>query len=170
MCAVHSGAPGQPRTTVANDDDKGSRTTSLSVRNRCHCVQCACTITLRFQIAESFQKHSIPLDAINQWVSVILRRERSEPRRMIGRGSRAVALRGPLRGHLRVTDHAKQNQIGGDGSKQWRGIARMRSRIARTMATSSVRHYHSDVNTIATPDTLAVWAGLMNGKWSCAYP
>jgi hypothetical protein len=36
--------------------------------------------------------------------SVILRCERSEPRRMHGRGARAVALRGPLRGHLRVTD------------------------------------------------------------------
>jgi hypothetical protein len=37
-------------------------------------------------------------------LSVILRRERSEPRRMYGHSASAVALQGPLRGHLRMTE------------------------------------------------------------------
>src|SRR3984893_17621628 len=37
--------------------------------------------------------------------SVILRWLRSGPRRMSGRGARAVALRGSLRSHLSVTEH-----------------------------------------------------------------
>src|SRR5580700_1276082 len=37
--------------------------------------------------------------------SVILRWPRSGPRRMNGRGAGAVALRGSLRSHLRVTEH-----------------------------------------------------------------
>src|ERR1700730_796158 len=37
--------------------------------------------------------------------SVILRWPRSGPRRMNGRGAEAVALRGSLRSHLRVTEH-----------------------------------------------------------------
>src|SRR5262249_11888343 len=45
-------------------------------------------------------------------VSVILRCERSEPRRMNGpHNARAVALRGPLRGHLRVTDHGSNKRV-----------------------------------------------------------
>src|SRR6202166_4365304 len=37
--------------------------------------------------------------------SVILRWPRSGPRRMNGRGAEAIALRGSLRSHLRVTEH-----------------------------------------------------------------
>jgi hypothetical protein len=40
--------------------------------------------------------------------TVILRCERSEPRRMIGLSAAAVALRGALRAHLRVMDKGQR--------------------------------------------------------------
>src|SRR5262249_4168608 len=48
------------------------------------------------------------------FLSIILRCERGEPRRMSGPEAQAVALRGPLRGRLRVTERGHCNPSGSD--------------------------------------------------------
>ena len=67
-CAVRIVAPpGRPRTAVTNNDATGARGERRNWgRNQFDCVQCACTIRLPFQIAESSQKDNRLLDPINQ--------------------------------------------------------------------------------------------------------